>query len=81
MRAMIPHHSIAINNAEKANITDPRVRTLADEIVESQVREIATMKLLIQDIERNGSRGAHDLPPRPAMMTPDMESKALDAAR
>lgn len=31
MRAMIPHHSIAINNARKAAISDPRVRRLADE--------------------------------------------------
>jgi len=34
MRAMIPHHSIAINNAERATISDPRVRRLADEIIE-----------------------------------------------
>lgn len=26
MKAMIPHHSIAINNARKAHISDPRVR-------------------------------------------------------
>ena len=45
MRAMIPHHSIAINNARKASISDPRVRKLADGIIESQVREIAEMKI------------------------------------
>jgi uncharacterized protein (DUF305 family) len=56
MESMIPHHSIAINNARKASITDPRVRKLADGIIESQVREIAEMKLLIDDIERSGSR-------------------------
>jgi hypothetical protein len=49
MKAMIPHHSIALNNAEKASIQDPRVRRLADEIIDSQVREIAEMKLLIAD--------------------------------
>ena len=38
MRAMIPHHSIAINNARKARISDPRVRRLADGIIRSQVR-------------------------------------------
>lgn len=32
MKSMIPHHSIAINNARKASISDPRVRQLADEI-------------------------------------------------
>ncbi|HBU55093.1 DUF305 domain-containing protein, partial [uncultured Sulfitobacter sp.] len=29
MRAMIPHHSIAILTSERANISDPRVRKLA----------------------------------------------------
>ena len=29
MQAMIPHHSIAINNARKASLSDPRVRRLA----------------------------------------------------
>ena len=73
MKSMIPHHSIAINNARKATITDPRVRKLADGIIESQVREIAEMKLLIDDIERNGERGQTRLPPRSAEVTPDME--------
>src|SRR3546814_4242028 len=44
MKAMIPHHSIAINNARRADISDPRVRDLADEIIASQMREIAEMK-------------------------------------
>lgn len=73
MKAMIPHHSIAINNARKASISDPRVRKLADGIIESQVREIAEMKLLIDDIARNGDRGAAPLPPRTAQLTPEMQ--------
>jgi len=51
MRAMIPHHSIAIMTSERAEIADPRVRQLADEIIESQRREIAEMKALIADLE------------------------------
>lgn len=51
MKAMIPHHSIAILTSKRANISDPRVRQLADEIIEAQVREIAEMKVLIQDLE------------------------------
>lgn len=51
MKAMIPHHSIAILTSERANISDPRVRKLADGIIEAQVREIAEMKVLIQDLE------------------------------
>ena len=76
MRAMIPHHSIAINNSRKARIADPRVRELADQIIESQVREITEMKLLIDDIERNGRRGDAPLPPRSAEVTPAMVREA-----
>jgi len=56
MRAMIPHHSIAIMTSKRAHITDPRVRKLADGIADTQVREIAEMKQLIQDIEKRRSR-------------------------
>lgn len=52
MRAMIPHHSIAILTSERAGITDPRVRRLADQIIETQRREIAEMKALISDLQR-----------------------------
>ncbi len=51
MKAMIPHHSIAILTSERANITDPRVRKLADGIIETQRREIAEMEDLIKDLE------------------------------
>jgi hypothetical protein len=51
MKAMIPHHSIAILTSERANITDPRVRELAAEIIETQRREIAEMKVLIADLQ------------------------------
>ena len=50
MRAMIPHHSIAILTSERAQIDDARVRKLADEIIEAQNREIAEMRYLIADI-------------------------------
>ena len=81
MQSMIPHHSIAINNARKATITDPRVRRLADGIIESQVREIAEMKLLIEDIDREGKRGTSKLPARSAQVTPDMEPEIRAAVR
>jgi uncharacterized protein (DUF305 family) len=51
MRAMIPHHSIAVLTSERARIADPRVRMLADQIIESQRREIEEMKALIRDLE------------------------------
>ncbi len=50
MKAMIPHHSIAILTSERA-FEDPRVQELANEIVAAQRREIEEMKLLIEDIE------------------------------
>ncbi|WAJ31250.1 DUF305 domain-containing protein [Antarcticirhabdus aurantiaca] len=64
MKAMIPHHSIAIMTSERAHIRDPRVRKLADEIIEAQVREIGEMERLIADLEADPpASGATDLPP------------------
>ena len=51
MKAMIPHHSLAILTSERASISDPRVQALADEIIEAQRREIAEMEALIADLE------------------------------
>ncbi|MFA6265761.1 MAG: DUF305 domain-containing protein [Pseudolabrys sp.] len=64
MTAMIPHHSIAIMTSRRAHIRDPRVRKLADGIIEAQVREIGEMKTLIADLKRQPpASGAPDLPP------------------
>jgi uncharacterized protein (DUF305 family) len=52
MKAMIPHHSIAILTSERAELTDPRVRELADEIIGAQRQEIDEMKALIADLEQ-----------------------------
>ena len=51
-RAMIAHHAIAILTSERAGIKDPRVRRLAEGIIEAQRRDIGEMKALIQDLER-----------------------------
>lgn len=51
MKAMIPHHSIAILTSERAEISDPRVRELAETIVQTQREEIARMKELIAELE------------------------------
>ena len=75
MKAMIPHHSIAINNARKSDIRDPRVQRLANQIIESQVEEITEMKLLLQDIGRNGRLGNEPLPRVPAVVTSEMKAK------
>jgi len=62
MRAMIPHHSIAIMTSSRAKITDPRVRKLADGIIETQVREIGEMETLIKDLD--GSQRPTPVPER-----------------
>ncbi|WP_227677823.1 DUF305 domain-containing protein [Psychrobacter sp. H8-1] len=51
MQAMIPHHSIAILTSSRADIKDPRVRQLADDIIEAQEREIKEMQALIEELE------------------------------
>ncbi|NNE50934.1 MAG: DUF305 domain-containing protein [Sulfitobacter sp.] len=58
MKAMIPHHSIAILTSERASISDPRVRELAEAIIEAQRGEIEEMKRYIADIEANGDAPA-----------------------
>jgi len=54
MRAMIPHHSIAILTSTRTDLGDVRVRALADGIIEAQKREIEEMNWLLDDIEANG---------------------------
>jgi hypothetical protein len=57
MKAMIPHHSIAILTSKRARISDPRVRKLADQIIEAQQKEIVEMKQLIADIKKSRQAG------------------------
>ena len=54
MSGMIPHHSMAITRAERAELADVRVCELAVEISEAQRREILEMDWLIDDIAANG---------------------------
>ncbi|MCK5859101.1 DUF305 domain-containing protein [Abyssibacter sp.] len=64
MRAMIPHHSIAIMTSERARIRDARVHQLAEEIASAQRREIAEMRYLIADISAgNVVTQIHEDPP------------------
>ena len=72
MKAMIPHHSIAIMTSERANLRDPEVRQLADEIIEAQVREIAEM-------ERHIVRLEAEPPPDDAPVLPSYRDRGLEA--
>ena len=77
MKAMIPHHSIAVLTSARADISDPRVRELADAIIEAQVKEIAEMELLLEDIEANGEMGdGKPLAPRTTELTPELLQEA-----
>ena len=51
MKAMIPHHSIAILVSENATLEDPETAQLAKEIIEAQKREIAQMEQIIARLE------------------------------
>ena len=73
MKAMIPHHSIAIMTSERAHIRDPRVRKLADGIIEAQFREIGQMQQLITELSEN------PVPPEAPDLLP--RDKAATAAK
>ena len=49
MKAMIPHHSIAILTSKRANLKDPEVKKLANDIIKAQEKEIEQMKKLIEE--------------------------------
>lgn len=51
MKAMIPHHSIAILTSGRADIKDPEVKKLAEDIIKAQKKEIEEMKMMIKRLE------------------------------
>lgn len=51
MKAMIPHHSIAVLTSNRANLEHPEVKELAEEIIDAQEREIQQMKEMIKRLE------------------------------
>lgn len=51
MKGMIPHHSIAILTSERADIKDPEVKKLAEDIIKAQKKEIEDMKAMIKRLE------------------------------
>src|SRR5690606_1425815 len=53
MKAMIPHHSIAILTSERADIKDPEVKELAKGIIVTQRKEIGQMQEMINRLENN----------------------------
>lgn len=51
LKAMIPHHSIAILTSKRADIKDPEVRKLANAIIKAQEKEIIEMKASIKRLQ------------------------------
>ncbi|MFB9053096.1 DUF305 domain-containing protein [Formosa undariae] len=51
LKGMIPHHSIAILTSERADIKDPEVKKLANDIIDAQRKEIEEMKAMIKRLE------------------------------
>lgn len=51
LKGMIPHHSIAILTSERADIQDPEVKQLAEDIIKAQRKEIEKMKAMIKRLE------------------------------
>tara|TARA_R110002124_G_scaffold88730_1_gene227405 strand:- start:66 stop:221 length:156 start_codon:yes stop_codon:yes gene_type:complete len=50
---MIPHHSIAILTSERADIKDPEVKKLANNIIKAQRKEIEEMKMILKRLEND----------------------------
>lgn len=48
LRSMIPHHSGAILMCERAPVRDADIVVLCDQIIDSQAREIAQMKAILE---------------------------------
>jgi uncharacterized protein (DUF305 family) len=52
MKAMIPHHSSAIMTSRHANIKDPEVKKLSEQIISSQEKEITEMNQMIERLKK-----------------------------
>lgn len=52
MKGMIPHHSSAIMTSKHANIKDPELKKLSEQIIKSQEEEIAQMKAKLKELEK-----------------------------
>ena len=51
LKSMIPHHAGAILMCNEADITDPEIKKLCEEIVASQMREIDQMKAKLEELK------------------------------
>ena len=80
MQAMVPHHSIALLTSQRARIADSRVRKLADEIIESQQKEIAEMAFLIRALEAGVPPSVRPPQSAPSEMAPGAAARRAGLA-
>lgn len=52
LRSMIPHHGAAILMVEKASLSDPEIKKLANGIIAAQQQEIAQMKAKLAEMKK-----------------------------
>jgi uncharacterized protein (DUF305 family) len=52
LKSMIPHHAGAILMCDEADITDPEIKKLCEEIIASQKKEIEQMKSKLAEINK-----------------------------
>lgn len=50
-KSMIPHHAAAILMAREANLTDPQLRKLQQDIITAQEEEIRQMKAKLNELD------------------------------
>ncbi|WP_225307280.1 DUF305 domain-containing protein [Adhaeribacter soli] len=52
MKAMIPHHSSAIMVSKNADLKDPELKKLSEDIIEAQEKEIRQMKHILHRLNK-----------------------------
>jgi uncharacterized protein (DUF305 family) len=52
LKSMIPHHAAAVLMVEKASLTDPEIKELANKIITSQQAEIRQMKDKLKELDK-----------------------------
>jgi uncharacterized protein (DUF305 family) len=52
LKSMIPHHAAAVLMVKQADLTDPEIRQLAEDIIEAQEKEIAFMKAKLEAMDK-----------------------------
>ena len=52
LKSMIPHHAAAVLMVKEADLNDPEIQKLANEIIKAQEKEIAFMKRKLKELDK-----------------------------